>query len=119
MRSVSPNTSARWRARSSERAESSTAVTVRARAGEVDRVCAEAAPDLQHALSGPALELCKPGNVRLDEVFSRFDFIEILARADRCWGVAEIARAVVPVFANPIDGRLAKRGALADASAHC
>src|SRR5688572_4096267 len=81
-------------------------------AREVDRVCPQAAPNLQDALPGPALELRKGGNVRLDEVFPPFDFVKVLARADRCLRMAEVARACVPIVTNPIDCGLAKRGAL-------
>ena len=89
-------------------------MTVRAGAGEVDRVGAEAASDLEHALPGPALELGKAGNVRLDEVFPRFHFIEVLRACRPVLESGGDCTGGCSSIANPIDGRLAERGALAD-----
>jgi hypothetical protein len=42
-------------------------------------------------------------NVRLDEIFAGFDFIEVFARAHGFGRVAYVAGTLVPVAANLID----------------
>src|SRR4029077_13499955 len=49
---------------------------------EIDRVCPDSATNLQHCLAPPALELGKTRDMRLHEILSRFDFIEVLAGAN-------------------------------------
>ena len=58
---------------------------------EADRVRADAASHLEHALAAPALELRKCGNVRLHSVLPCFDLVEVLVRADGLGRVAQIA----------------------------
>ena len=65
--------------------------------GEVDRVGADAAADLEHTLAAPALEVREPRNVRLDEVLPRLDLVEVLARPDGLRRVPDVAGPRIPV----------------------
>jgi hypothetical protein len=47
------------------------------------RVRADAAPNLEHALAAPALEVGKARNVRLNQIAPRVHFVEIFARSHR------------------------------------
>src|SRR5215467_6403969 len=67
-----------------------------ARAGEIDGVCPDAAPNFQHFLAAPPVKLREAGDVRLHHVFARLHFIEVLARAHRLGGMADIAGPCVP-----------------------
>src|SRR5262249_28550058 len=50
---------------------------------EVDRVGADTATDLEHALAGPPRELGKAGDMRFDEILALLDLIEVFTGADR------------------------------------
>src|SRR6185312_4583535 len=49
---------------------------------KVDRIGAQSTADLQHAAATPARELRELRNMRLDEIFALFNFIEVLARTE-------------------------------------
>jgi hypothetical protein len=76
---------------------------------EIDGVGADAAADLEHLLSVPAIELGKSRDMRLDEVFARLHLVVVFASPDRLGGMADIARARIPVCADCGDGRVFKR----------
>ena len=71
-----------------------------ARPGEVDRVGADPATDLEYPLSVPPLKLREPRNVRLHESTSGLDLVEVLARANRLGRVPDVAGTIVPVAAD-------------------
>ncbi len=72
-------------------------------AGEVDRVGADAAANFQDFLAAPVLEVGEGGDVRFDQIFSGFDFVEIFFGADRLRGMADVAGTIVPVVPNAVD----------------
>jgi hypothetical protein len=78
-------------------------------AREVDRIGADAAPDLEHALAGPPGELGETGDVRFDEILALLDLIEVLARADRFRRVPDIAGPHVPIRADRVDRDIGER----------
>jgi hypothetical protein len=68
--------------------------------GEIDRIGADAATDLQHPFTGPALEPGKPGNVRFDEIFAFFDIVEIFPGTNLSGRMADVAWSAIPVRLN-------------------
>jgi hypothetical protein len=42
--------------------------------------------------------------MRLDEIFTRFDFVEIITASDRLWRVTQVAGARIPVCLNGFNG---------------
>ena len=69
---------------------------------EVDGVGADAAADFEDLFSAPALEVCKGGNVGLDQIFAGFDLVEIFFRAYRLCRVTDVAGTVIPVVPDAI-----------------
>lgn len=80
-----------------------------AAAGEVDGVGADAAADFENFFAAPTVELGESGDVRLDEIFAGFDFVEILPRADGRRGVADIAGTAVPIIPDAGDFHFGER----------
>src|SRR5215216_4699726 len=78
---------------------------VRAMSSEIDRVGTNPTTYLEHAFATPPAEIGKRRNVRLDEVLSLFDFIEIQARAKRLHGVSNITRPTIPVLLDKLYSR--------------
>ena len=76
---------------------------LRAGAGEIDGVRADAAADFQDFLAVPAVEVGECRNVILDEVFPGFHLVEIFPRPYRSGRMVDIARAGVPVIADARD----------------
>src|SRR5262249_2184033 len=82
---------------------------LRAGAGKVDRVGADPAADLEHALPLPPIEFDERGNVRLNEVLPGLDLVEVLLRADRLIRMSDIAGARIPVLLDGLDRRFHRR----------
>src|SRR5215472_5576805 len=76
---------------------------VRASAGEVDGVCADAAADFQDFFAAPTLEFGESGNVVFDEVFAGFYLVEIFLGADCGGRMANVAGTGVPIVADARD----------------
>ena len=81
---------------------------LRAVAGEIDGVRANAAADLQNFFAAPAFEIRESRDMRLDEIFASFHFIEVFARADGLRGVADVTGTAVPIIADAVDLNLSK-----------
>src|SRR5262249_13968202 len=69
---------------------------------EVDRVGADAAADLEHALPPPTSKVGEPWDVRLDEVPSPLDLVEVLTAAHRLRQVGNVAGPSAPVRSNSV-----------------
>ena len=109
IRPSSPQTTARLRARSSERSDGSTAVTrAPARAKLIVSV------PMPHPISSTRLSAQRSNcagswDVRLHEILAGLDLVEILARPHLARRMANVARALIPELANSLD-RVAEGG---------
>src|SRR5690242_17982514 len=63
---------------------------------KIYRVCAYSAADLQNPFPAPAWKFRKYWNMRLDQVLSRFDFIEVFAATNFFGRVTQIAGTRIP-----------------------
>src|SRR5438105_2283046 len=77
-------------------------------AGEIYRVGADAATDLENFFALPLIKLGKARDMSLHEILAGFDLVEILFSSDRLRGVPDIARARVPVGVDLRQGRAFK-----------
>lgn len=76
---------------------------LRAGAGEVNRICPDAAADFEHLFATPSLELREPGDVVFHEVFASLHLVEVFLRTDGCSRMTNVTRTTVPVILYPRD----------------
>src|SRR5213082_2061286 len=108
MRSASPNTAARLRAKSIDFSERSTVVTC-APARKIDRVRPNPAPDFQHLLPAPPGELRKSRYVVFHKVFPCLDLVEVFLCPHRRSRMPYVAGTLIPVIPDPRDLHIGKR----------
>src|SRR5207244_12707470 len=71
---------------------------LRYRAGKIDRVCPDPAPNFQDFLALPPRELRKSRYVIFHKVFSRLYLVEVFLRAHRRGRMPDVAGTLVPII---------------------
>jgi hypothetical protein len=87
-------------------------------ARESRSVGANAAADFEDTLASPVLEFRIAEDVRLNEIFARFDFVEVFPRPHGLGRVPDITGPVVPIFSGSLNRQLAECRHQVSASRH-